>query len=75
MPEGYAGRYAREHLAAELSRHQLPFPSNIARDATSLLTDDAEHRRGGDFLHLLLLKRAAGLCLRAAGSPGYWTFR
>jgi LysR family pca operon transcriptional activator len=37
-PEGYSGRYGREHLAAELSRHQLPFPANRVETQSLLLT-------------------------------------
>jgi DNA-binding transcriptional LysR family regulator len=37
-PEGYTGRFAREHLAAELSRHQLAFPKNVVETQSLLLT-------------------------------------
>jgi LysR family pca operon transcriptional activator len=50
-PEGYAGRYSREHLAAELSRHQLPFPSNLVETQSLLLTMTLF--QSGDFITLL----------------------
>ena len=50
-PEGYAGRYSREHLAAELSRHQLPFPSNLVETQSLLLIMTLF--QSGDFLTLL----------------------
>jgi DNA-binding transcriptional LysR family regulator len=50
-PEGYAGRYAREHLAAELSRHQLPFPGNLVETQSLLLTMTLF--QSGDFLTIL----------------------
>lgn len=50
-PEGYAGRYAREHFAAELSRHQLAFPRNIIETQSLLLTMTLF--QSGDFLTLL----------------------
>jgi LysR family transcriptional regulator, pca operon transcriptional activator len=50
-PEGYVGRYAREQLAAELSRHQLPFPSDLVETQSLLLTMTLF--QSGDFLTIL----------------------
>ncbi|HVG50090.1 MAG TPA: LysR family transcriptional regulator [Xanthobacteraceae bacterium] len=50
-PEGYAGRYSREHLAAELSRHQLSFPNNLVETQSLLLTMTLF--QSGDFLTIL----------------------
>ncbi len=50
-PEGYAGRFSREHLAAELSRHQLPFPSDLVETQSLLLTMTLF--QSGDFLTML----------------------
>lgn len=50
-PEGYAGRYSREHLAAELSRQQLPFPGNLVETQSLLLTMTLF--QSGDFLTIL----------------------
>jgi DNA-binding transcriptional LysR family regulator len=50
-PEGYMGRYGRDHLAAELSLHQLPFPTNLVETQSLLLTMTLF--QSGDFLTLL----------------------
>ena len=50
-PEGYMGRYGRDHLAAELSRRQLPFPTNLVESQSLLLTMTLF--QSGDFLTIL----------------------
>jgi len=50
-PEGYMGRYGRDYLAAELSRHQLPFPTNLVETQSLLLIMTLF--QAGDFLTLL----------------------
>jgi LysR family pca operon transcriptional activator len=50
-PEGYMGRYGRDHLAAELSLHQLPFPTNLVETESLLLMMTLF--QSGDFLTIL----------------------
>lgn len=62
IPEGFVGRYGREHLAAELSRHQLPFPTNLVETQCLLLTMSLF--QSGDFLTILPEGVAAQLEIR-----------
>lgn len=62
IPEGFVGRYGREHLAAELSRHQLPFPTNLVETRCLLLTMSLF--QSGDFLTILPEGVAAQLEIR-----------
>lgn len=64
-PEGYAGRYSREHIAAELSRHHLPFPTNVVETQSLLLTMTLF--QSGEFLTMLPEGVAAHLESRGLG--------